>query len=432
MNSAILSIVILVVCIFGYIFEVMPPAMIALSSCCFMVIFGGVPAEKAFGAFADDNVLLMVGFLVIGLSLTKSGAMSVFGRKVKRLFRDNTELVILSLYVSVFLMSAFINNSSAVLCFLPLFLEIIINGNNHEKYYEQKYVQAISIVAHAGGLVTLMGSSVNLTGSGLLESFGYEGFSYLTLAPYGLVLFISGILHIYLYGNRVTKKMRDENPRTELVKEFEESYQKDKDENLKFNKQMILSLGILFLTAIALSTTKFHSVTRGTIGVTAAMLCCITGCIEFSEMTKKMKWQAVLTFAGMLGFSKCLTTAGGAQLIAETSLKLFGNMATPVSVLIAFTLISFAMTQFVSNVSTASILIPIAIPMVEVIGGSALGVCVAITVAASCAFMTPMASYVQAMIMDWGSYKFKDYLVYSWPLAIIDLILIIGITLVLF
>ncbi|MBE6117213.1 MAG: TRAP transporter large permease subunit [Erysipelotrichaceae bacterium] len=426
-NPAYLSVILLALSIIGYVTEVLPAAAIALSSCCIMVILGGVSPDIVFAPFAQDNVLLMAGMLVVGITLSTTGTMSFFARRVGKMFHQKTEHMILAFYCCLFITSAFINNSSATLCFLPLFLEIIIESKDPEQHYEQKYIQAISIVAHCGGMLTLMGSSVNLTASGLLESYGYEGFSYFTLAPYGLSLFVASIAHIYLFGNRVTHGMRN-NPSSDLVLEFRSNYEKNGTQTVHWSRKNVYSLLILFFTALSLATAGHHGISRGTIGVSAALLCGITGCLDFKTMVKKLNWKAILTLGGMLGFSKCLTSSGGAQIIAEGLLGVFGTNISPKVFLCIFTVCTFLMTQFVSNVSTAGILIPIALPAAAAVGVSPLPVAAAITAAASCAFLTPMASYLQVIVMDWGSYKFADFFKYSWPLAIVCILIIVLLT----
>ncbi len=426
-NPAYLSVFLLALSIVGYVSEILPAAVIALSSCCIMVILGGMSPDVVFAPFAQDSVLLMAGMLVVGITLSATGTMSFFARGTGKLFHQKTEKMILAFYCCLFLTSAFVNNSSATLCFLPLFLEIIIEAKNPEQHYEQKYVQAVSIVAHCGGMLTIMGSSVNLTASALLESYGYEGFSYFTLAPYGLSLFIVSMVYIYLVGNRVARGMRN-NPASELVKEFRSNYKQNGARTVHWNRKNVYSLLILFFTALALATAGHHGISRGTIGVSAALLCGITGCLDFKTMVRKLNWKAILTLGGMLGFSKCLASSGGAQIIAEGFLGLFGTNISPRMILCIFTVCAFLMTQFVSNASTAGILIPIAVPAAAAIGVSPLPVAAAIAAAASCAFLTPMASYLQMIVMDWGSYKFADFFKYSWPLAIASIIIIVLLT----
>ena len=423
-NPAYLSIALLVLSIIGYITEALPAAVIALGSCCLMVILGGMPPDKVFAPFAQDNVLLMAGMLVMGMALSSTGVMTCLARGVGKLFRQKTEHMILALYCCLFLISALINNSSATLCFLPLFLEIIIETRDPEHHYEQKYVQAISVVAHCGGLLTLMGTNANLTASGLLESYGYEGFRFFGLAPFGLAMFVVSLVYIYIYGNRVTRGMR-KNPTSELVADFRKNYEKNGPQTARWTRQSTFSLLIILLAAASLSTIKFHGVSRGTIGVSAALLCGITGCLDYKTIIRKLNWKAILTLGGMLGFSKSLASSGGAQIIAESFLGFFGDAVSPRMLLFVFTLCSMLITQFVSNASTVNILIPIAVPMAAEIGVSPLPIAIAITVAASCPFLTPAASYLQTIIMDWGSYKFSDYFRYSWPLTIVGVIVII-------
>ncbi|MDR1914802.1 MAG: anion permease, partial [Clostridiales bacterium] len=198
------------------------------------------------------------------------------------------------------------------------------------------------------------------------------------------------------------------------------------EEARKANYKKIASAIILMLTIIGLITQRFHGVSLGTVAVVGGLLMVISGCISVKDMYTKIEWSTLLLLAGTIGCATGLGDSGGGKIIANFFIGLFGTSLTPLIVFVILSVISAVLTQFMSNTGTCAILIPIGIAFAQQLGMNPLPVGIGIVMCASLSFMTPMASPTQALVLNWGSYKFMDYVKYSGPLTIVlDLIVIV-------
>jgi di/tricarboxylate transporter len=145
-------------------------------------------------------------------------------------------------------------------------------------------------------------------------------------------------------------------------------------------------------------------------------------------MYKKIDWGTLMLLAGTIGCATGLSESGGGKIIAEFFIGLLGDSVTPMSVFIVMSLIAAVITQFMSNTGTCAILIPVGLALAERLGMNVLPVVLGIVMCASLSFMTPMASPTQALVLNWGSYKFMDYVKYSGPITIILDILVLVLT----
>ena len=433
MEPGYISIIIILCTFVLYVTELLPIPIIALASTAAMVIFGAAPADQAWAAFGQDSVLLMGGMLAVGAALFSSGAVEAIADMIERITKGRVHLSILVIYLSSCVLSSFLNNTTVTVMFLPLLLGIVIKAND-ENVYEQRYVQALSAMTGIGGMMTLVGSGVNVTASGLLEAYGYEGFSFFMFLGISIPMLLAALLYIYTIGDKIAAHIRKKSPGpSKLVRDFTEEYQKSHeatqlDRKKRDVKKMRKSTAILILTAAALMSRDLHGVSLGTIGVTAAVCCVVSGCLSLDEMIRKINWNTLLILGGMIGCAKCLAASGGGLIIANFLLNLFGDSLTPYLTFAIFTLTSGVISQFLSNTGTVGMLIPICIPIAQAMGASPVPFVVGITLAASCSFATPMASHIQALIIDWGSYKFIDFVKYSAPLTAILLLLILILT----
>lgn len=427
MESGYIAIIIVLCAFLCYLTEALPAAVIAVGSVCAMVICKAAPPAEAWSAFGGDSVLLMGGMLAVGASLFSTGAIGRFADAVNRVSKENTDVSIFIMLVTAFFLSAVLNNTTVVVLFLPLILGMIIQADS-EKYYEQKYIQALSLMANIGGLLTLVGSGVNVTASGLLEAAGYEGFGFFQFTKIALVLFVISVIYIYTLGNRIAARMKG--GRSKLVEEFITEYknQPHKEKAAFDKRRAVTSLTIMILMTVALLTKDIHRISTGTIGVTAGLLCVITKSISFEELMRKINWSTLLMLGGTIGCATCLSVSGGGEIMARALLGLLGEGFSPRAALAVFCVISAIITQFISNTGTVGILIPVCIPVAASLGISPEPFIMGITLSASCSFLTPMASHVQALIMDWGSYQIVDYIKYSGPVIIMMLAAIIILT----
>lgn len=154
--------------------------------------------------------------------------------------------------------------------------------------------------------------------------------------------------------------------------------------------------------------------------ILAALLMVGTRCLTMEEAYKSISWSTVILIAAMLPFAEALEKTGGIQFIAENVMVVFGN-GSPYLLLAGLFLVTVLLGSFLSNTATAVILAPIAIKIGEVSNISPYPLAMTIAIAASTAFLTPVASPVNMLVVASGGYKFMDFVRIGFPLFLLAL-----------
>lgn len=438
MDAGNISIIIFAIAIVFYVGELLPIPIIAMLSAAAMVLFGVIPANTAWAAFSQDSVLVMAGIMVVGSTLFSTGAAGSLADMIIEIAGGKPKLSILLMLAISGVMSFVLGNTACTVIFLPLILGIVIKAND-KSVYEQKYMQILTIITSVGGLMTLVGSPVNISASGMLVAAGYAPFTFTQFAKIALPMFIVVLIYAFTVGDKFADMIFGKNPEhCAFVKDFiaqrEKSNLKAKDDAAITNGPVILkkakykktiSTVILLATIGGLITQQYHGISLGTVAILGGLACVITGCITLEEMYHKIDWGTLLLLGGTIGSAAGLANSGGGKIIAEFFVGLLGSAITLISVFVVLSLISFIISQLMSNTASVGVMIPIGVSLAAELGMNPLPVAIGITLCASCSFITPMASPTQALVINWGSYRFMDYVKYSGPISVLLVLMVL-------
>jgi di/tricarboxylate transporter len=137
-----------------------------------------------------------------------------------------------------------------------------------------------------------------------------------------------------------------------------------------------------------------------------------------------ISWKSLVLIVGMMPFSIALQRTGGVDLASDALLSLVGE-STPYFAIGALFLITAILGLFISNTATAVLMAPIAIAMAYNLGLSPYPFAMAVILAASSAFMTPVSSPVNTLVVAPGNYKFGDFIKIGVPFTVIVMIIAI-------
>ncbi len=159
--------------------------------------------------------------------------------------------------------------------------------------------------------------------------------------------------------------------------------------------------------------------------VIAALIgCLIMGwfrCIDMESSYKSIHWQSLIVIVGMMPFALALQRTGGIDLAVEGIFQLFGD-AEPRLLLAALFVLTAVIGLCISNTATAVLMAPIAIGMANYLGVSPYPFAMTVALAASAAFMTPISSPVNILVLGPGQYKFFDFVKVGVPFTILVLL----------
>ncbi len=160
--------------------------------------------------------------------------------------------------------------------------------------------------------------------------------------------------------------------------------------------------------------------------VLAALIGCLLmglfRCIDMNGAYRAIHWQSLVLIVGMLPFSLALQKTGGITLAAEGFLALTGG-ADPRLVLAGLFAVTAVLGLFISNTATSVLMAPIALAVAHNLGLSPIPFAMIVALGASTAFMTPVSSPVNTLVVGPGNYRFMDFVRIGVPLALLTMLI---------
>ncbi|MFC5694040.1 SLC13 family permease [Pseudomonas sp. GCM10022186] len=165
--------------------------------------------------------------------------------------------------------------------------------------------------------------------------------------------------------------------------------------------------------------------------VMAALIGCLLmgafRCIDLDSAYRSIHWPTLILIVGMLPFAQALQQTGGIDLAVQGLVALLGN-AGPYAMLASLFIVTALIGLFISNTATAVLMAPVAIATAQQLGMSPYPFAMIVALAASAAFMTPISSPVNTLVLGPGQYRFGDFVKVGVPFTI--LVMIVSVLLV--
>jgi len=158
--------------------------------------------------------------------------------------------------------------------------------------------------------------------------------------------------------------------------------------------------------------------------VLGAVLSILTGCLNMDEAYNAIEWKSVFLIAGMLPMGIAMEKTGTAQFLADEMLRLVGGSG-PTAVMVGLFVLTTILTAFMSNAAAAVLAAPIAIESAAGMGISPYAFAMAVAIAASNSFVTPIGHQACILVYGPGGYRFFDFAKVGLPLTLLILVLIV-------
>lgn len=191
------------------------------------------------------------------------------------------------------------------------------------------------------------------------------------------------------------------------------------DEMLPARTKGFHAMVILALVVTAMVTGIMPNVLAVLLG---ALLMGLFRIIDMNSAYNAISWKSLVLIVGMMPFSLALQRTGGIELASDLLVDFVGDAAPRVGIAALF-VITAVLGLFISNTATAVLMAPVAISMAIELGVSPYPFAMAVTLAASSAFMTPVSSPVNTLVVAPGNYAFGDFVRMGVPFTILILLL---------
>ena len=414
MDPAIITLCVLAVAAFLFVTELIPLAVTAMAACTALGILGVLPSKQVYAGLSNSTVVLFGGMFVIGAAMFKTGLAEAIGVAVVKKAGTNEIPLMAAIMLVTIVLSAVSSNTGTVACLMP----VIIGICQAAKIPASKELMPLAIAANVGGTITMIGTPPNVIVTGALAAAGLPTFGFFEFAKIGIPLSIIILLYTLFVGRHFLPVHNAGDMDEEAVKAAKEEAGSAGDAPKSKTKMWISGLiliGVVVCMALGLKNLPLH-----TAAVTGAILCVITGCLKEKEAYAGIDWVTIFLFAGMLSVATAMDKTGAGKLIADTVVGMMGSNPNPYVLTAVLFLISNILTQFMSNTASAALLAPIGISIAQEVGCDPKPVLMALGIAASMAFATPMATPPNTLVLGPGGFSFNDYVKVGVPMCLIS------------
>ena len=405
MSPAIKCLILLAVVALLFVTELIPLAVTATGAAIACGLLGLIPAKQVFSGLSNSTVVLFAGMFVVGASMFYTGLAQEIGNTVVKMCGTGENSLMFGLMLVGTVLSAVLSNTGTAACLLPVALGIC----SAAKIPASRQLMPLAFACGWGGIITMVGTPPNIIATGAMTAAGLEPFGFFEFAWIGVPVSVAGMLYMMFVGKYLL-------PNKQLDADQEIEQEIEANETSK-SKQIVS--GVILLAVVLVMALGIKGVTLEMAAIIGALVCVLTGCLTEKQAYASIDWVTIFLFAGMMPVSSAMDKTGAGKLIAEWTVGLMGGSPSPLVVTGVLFILSCGLTQFMSNTASAALLCPIGIAISQNLGADPKAVLMAIAVAASCAFATPVGTPPNTLVLGPGGYKFMDYLKAGCGLVIV-------------
>ncbi|WGV98498.1 DASS family sodium-coupled anion symporter [Vibrio sp. YMD68] len=360
------------------------------------VLFGVFDTQTALNNFSNSIIFLFLGGFALAAAMHRQGLDKVIADKVLILAKGRMSVAVYMLFGVTAGLSMWISNTATTAMMLPLVLGVLskVNAETGHKTYVFVLL-GIAYSASIGGIATIVGSPPNAIAAAEVGLTFTEWMAF--GVPAAMILLPLAIAVLYF----VIKP--------DLKGDFELN-----KSPVEWDKGKVVTLAIFTVTVLCWIFSKPINAMLGgyakfdtIVALTAIVMVNFARVVHWKDIEKTADWGVLLLFGGGICLSNVLKATGTSVFLANELSDLISQFGLVFIVLIVAAFVVF-LTEFASNTASAALLIPVFATVAEVFGLSPVILSVLIAVAASCAFMLPVATPPNAIVFGSGHIKQQE------------------------
>ena len=474
LSPSAICFIILALAVALFVWNRLPIGIVAIATALALWATGLLTLNQALAGFGDPVVIFIASLFVVSEALDATGVTTWAGLQlIARVGDSHTRLVVLSMLLAAGL-TALISPNGAVAALVPMVVILAVRLGRSPSLL----LMPVAFGAYAGSLLLLTGGAINVIVSEAALDAGLGGFGFFEYALVGVPLVVGTIAIVVLLGQRLLPertaksippnlsgyartmrkhyrlpeglvRLRVEHgsplvgtprsalqlsayPGTQLVGVYASGGGPPADDVFRADDVLVLRGNASVVRQMADSCTARHGAAAchwpGSGPVAALLAACaliLLGVLSVNQAYRAISWTTIVLIGGIIPLSHALQSTGAAEVIAQALVRLVGDTG-PYTLLIGLVLITAVLGQMISNTATVLVVVPIALSAAEAFGVSGRPMLMAVNVMSAAAFLTPIATLGNMMVMGPGGYRFGDYARLGLPMLVWFAVVAVG------
>jgi sodium-dependent dicarboxylate transporter 2/3/5 len=401
-----------------WIGELIPIAATSLLPIVLLPLSGAAPINQTTAAYGDKMLFLFIGGFIIAIAMEKWNLHKRIALNIIKTVGSSPSRILLGFMLATGLLSMWISNTATTLMMVTIGSAIIAQTAQRHVPDADRFFKAlllgIAYAASIGGVATLVGTPTNPIFVAIASEMYQTEVSFLQWMTFGFPFALLLIAISWVYLDRFAFKL----PKLQL-----EMNQDIIDEELKklgkisFEEKAVAWVfgmtAVLWISRSFVLVQWLPSINDTSIAIASAASLFLmpskknnkVGLLNWDEAVK-LPWGVIILFGGGLSIAAAFRSSGLAEWVGN-QLHMLETIPVFFIILLIALLVNF-LTEVTSNVATASIMLPVLAALSQVIGIHPFLLMIPATMAASCAFMLPVATAPNAIVFASGNLKVKD------------------------
>ena len=397
MEPSTITIIILILAVISFLLEKIPVNMTVMLTMCALVLTGLVTPQEAVSGFASTTILMLIGVVIVGSALFETGVCDKVAAVVPRYAKTERQMI-MAILILASIMSAGLSNSGTVAVFIPIIMGITASTD----FSRSKLMMAAFLGSMAGGRLTLVGdAAVNVLIGDQIKALG-QPFGFFEISKIGVPLTIVMLIYMYFIGYRFLPERNEFSDEDQI---FEAGAKKDVP-----RWKQIASVAVLLAVFVGMIFEKQTGIPSYMVAIMGAVADVLLGIFTEKQAYNLVSIKTVILLGGMTPLAIALKNTGAAQIMADMLIRLIGGSTNVYYITIVIFILTCVMTQFMSNVVTITLLMPIIIAIAETIGVVPSALLMVLCIASTMSILTPIACPPGNLIYAYGGYRFSDYI----------------------
>ena len=403
-----------------WVTEAVPIAVTALLPIVLFPLTGALDISTTTASYGHKYIFLYIGGFILAIAIEKWNLHKRMALHIIRLIGTNVKNIILGFMVATAFLSMWISNTATSVMMLPIGMSIVTQLKDNpstimdeNKLFGKALMLSIAYSASIGGVATLIGTPPNLVFAGYIQEVYNIDISFFQWLKFGLPISVILLIISWFYITHVAFKFKQ--------KEFpggKAEIQRLIAELGPMKREEKTVLTVFIITAVCWITRSFV-LEQFLPGIDDTIIAMIAGISLFTisaskkgkriinwKEAVKMPWGIILLFGGGMALASGFQVTGLAEWFG-VQMTLLEALPLILLVLIIIFSVNF-ITELTSNLATTAMLLPILAPIALKLDLNPYMLLVATTVAASCAFMLPVATPPNAVVFGSGYLRIPD------------------------
>jgi solute carrier family 13 (sodium-dependent dicarboxylate transporter), member 2/3/5 len=408
MMTAVLAFLILAVMAAAFLTRRIPHYLTAVAGSLAMAACGILPAKDLFLGFSNPTLILFAGMFVIGESMFRTGLADAAGAwAVRRLGHGERPLLWASMGAAG-LLSTVASNTGTAAALMP----VIIGMCGAAGISVSRQLMPMAFATGFGGFSALIGTPPNMIVSEALSQAGLRPFGFFEFAWLGIPLALAGMAYMDFARRWLPSgpsHAPEHMPETAVA-------------GAPPRRGKMWTAALILLAVVVVMASGWQGLPLEAVAVAGAVACVATGCLTGPQAIKGIEWETLILFGSMFAVAQGLEASGAARLVAAGMGNILGAHPAPWALVALPIVVTMLMGTVLSNTACAVIMAPIGLDLAAKTGADPRAVLMAIALAASCSFLTPVGTPPNMLVWGPGGYRFPDFVKVGAGLSAVCLI----------